>query len=185
MEGNDQLAVIIPMLKQVGDGIQPEQLDNSTPCEEFTVSGVLGHMTGLASAFAPAFRGDAPPVDGAPSAAGDNDLQTSFQRAMDGLLDAVQSPGALDRTIETPAGPIPGSTFARFVALDGLIHGWDLATATQQQWDPPQDLVTEVDSFARQALAPETRGDRFAPAKQAAPDATPLVSLVAFSGRAV
>ena len=27
MEGNEQLAVIIPMLKQVGAGIAPEQLD--------------------------------------------------------------------------------------------------------------------------------------------------------------
>jgi uncharacterized protein (TIGR03086 family) len=172
------------MLKRVGHGIQPEQLDNSTPCAAFTVSGVLGHMTGLASAFAPAFRGEAP-ADSGPSDSGDNDLLTSFQLAMDGLLDAVQSPGALDRTIESPAGPIPGATFARFVALDGLIHGWDLATATQQQWDPPEDLVLEVDSFARQALAPEMRGDRFAPATLAAPDATPLLSLVAFSGRTV
>ena len=49
---------------------------------------------------------------------------------MDGLLDAVQSPGALDRTIQTPGGEMPGAVFARLVALDGLVHGWDLATST-------------------------------------------------------
>jgi hypothetical protein len=48
MEGNEQLAVIIPMPKQVGAGILPEQLNGSTPCVSFSVSGVLDHMTGKA-----------------------------------------------------------------------------------------------------------------------------------------
>ena len=62
MEGNEQLAVIIPMLKQVGRGIQTEQLAGATPCAAFTVRGVLGHMTDLASSYAPAFRGDPAPT---------------------------------------------------------------------------------------------------------------------------
>ena len=53
MEGNEQLVVIIPMLKQVGAGIAAGQLDGPTPCVSFSVSGVLDHMTGLASAYAP------------------------------------------------------------------------------------------------------------------------------------
>ena len=52
---------------------------------------------------------------------------------------------------------MPGSTFSRLVAFDGLIHGWGLATSTQQEWDPPEDVVAEVDAFARQAIAPEMR----------------------------
>ena len=184
MEGNEQLAVIIPMLKQVGAGIAPEQLDGPTPCASFNVAAVLGHMTGLASAYAPAFRGDAPPSDDTPTALSDGDLPLRFQHAMDALLEAVQSPGALQRTIDTPFGPMPGSTFARLVAFDGLIHGWDLATSTQQAWDPPEEIVAEVDTFARQAIAPEMRdGDTFAQATEPPINATPLLRLVAFSGR--
>lgn len=186
MEGNDQLEVIIPMLKQVGAGILTEQLDGSTPCASFTVSGVLDHMTGLASAYAPAFRGDPLPSDGGPLAPGENDLTVRFQLAMDALLDAVQSPGALQRTIDTPFGLMPGSMFARLVAFDGLIHGWDLATSTQQAWDPPEDVVAEIDSFAHQTIAPGMRdGDTFAQETHAPPDATPLLRLVAFSGRRI
>ncbi|MCU1456542.1 MAG: hypothetical protein JWL73_634 [Actinomycetia bacterium] len=186
MEGSEQLAVIIPMLKTVGAGILPEQLDGSTPCTSFTVSDVRDHMTGLASLYAPAFRGDAPPNDRDPARAGDEDQAARFQRAMDALLDAVQSPGALQRTLDTPFGPMPGAVFARLVAFDGLVHGWDLATSTQQPWDPPDDLVAEVDAFARQAIAPEMRdGDTFAQETHAPPDATPLLRLVAFSGRSV
>ena len=186
MEGNEQLAVIIPMLKHLGERILADQLDNSTPCSSFTVAGVLGHMTGLASAYAPAFRGDARPGNGEKSTTEDDDPRTRFQLAMDALLDAVQSAGALDRTIETPFGPMPGAMFARLVAFDGLIHGWDLATSTQQAWNPPNDVVAEVDVFARQAIAPEMRdGDTFAQETPAPPDATPLLRLVAFSGRTI
>jgi uncharacterized protein (TIGR03086 family) len=186
MEGNDQLAVIIPMLKRVGDGISTEQLGGSTPCASFTVAGVLGHMTGLATAYAPAFRGDPPLNDGGASAPGNIDLLEKFQLAMDALLEAVQSPGALQRTIDTPFGLMPGSTFARLVAFDGLIHGWDIATSTKQPWNPPEDLVVEIDAFARQAIAPALRdGDTFAQETYAPPGTSPLLRLVAFSGRKI
>lgn len=186
MEGNQQLAVIIPRLKAVAEGIQVEQLGNPTPCASFKVSDVLDHMTGLASAYAPAFRGDPPTGPDSPPPPGNNDWQAGFQSAMDALLAAVQSPGALERTIDSPFGPMPGATFARLVAFDGLIHGWDLATSTQQRWDVPQDVVAEVDAFARQAIAPEMRdGDTFADETQAPENATPIQRLVAFSGRSV
>ena len=185
MEGNAQLAVIIPMLKHVGAGIAPEQLNNPTPCALFSVSGVLEHMTGLASVYAPAFRGETP-TDNTSSNRSDTEPVSAFDQALDALLDAVQSPGALERTIDTPFGPMPGSTFARLVAFDGLIHGWDLATSTQQPWNPPENVVAEVDAFARQAIAPEMRdGDTFAQSIEPPSDATPLARLVAFSGRNV
>ena len=174
------------MLKQVAAGIAAGQFDGPTPCVSFSVTEVLEHMTGLASTYAPAFRGDPPPSDGTPSAIDDGVLPLRFQLAMDALLDAVESPGALQRTIDTPFGAMPGSSFARLVAFDGLIHGWDLAPSTQQTWDPPDEVVAEVDAFARQAIAPEMRdGDTFAQATQPPDDATPLLRLVAFSGRTI
>ena len=64
MHGNEQLAIIIPALRRVGAAIASSQLTGPTPCKDFTVGDVLAHMTGLASGFAPMFRGDAaPPVE--------------------------------------------------------------------------------------------------------------------------
>lgn len=184
MEGNEQLAVIIPMLKAVGANIRSDQLDGPTPCAKFTVARVLDHMSGLASAFAPAFRGDPPQEADATPAASDDDRMVRFQDAMSALLDAVNSPGALERTIDTPFGPMPGSGFARLVAFDGVIHGWDLASSTGQAWEPPEAVVTEIDGFARQALAPDMRdGDTFAAETTPPPGATTIQRLVAFSGR--
>lgn len=184
MQGNEQLAIIIPKLREVGAQIEPIQLDGPTPCKDFTVSGVLGHMTELASAFAPMFRGEEPP-SGDPAPDGDSEV-ARFDKAMEGLLDAVQSPGALDRLMQTPLGEMPGATFARLVAFDGLIHGWDLATATGQAWNLNDDLVAEVDAFARQALTDEMRdGDTWAAQQLPPEDATPLERAVAFSGRTI
>jgi len=184
MEGNEQLSIIIPELRAVGASIDPAQLDAPTPCDQFTVSGVLGHMTDLASAFAPMFRGEEPPnSDPDPDHSGE---LAQFDAAMAALLDAVQSPGALERTIQTPGGEMPGAVFARLVAFDGLIHGWDLASSTGQVWALDDDLVAEVDAFARQAITNEMRdGDAFAAEQESASAATAIQRLVAFSGRTI
>jgi len=179
MEGNEQLATIIPMLKAVGTAIAPHQYGGATPCAAFTVVGVLEHMAGLAGGFAPAFRGDPPPA-----APADGPIDVRLQQAMDDLLSAVMSPGAMERIVETPFGPMPGAVFSRLVAFDGLVHGWDLASSTGQPWDPSPELVAEVDGFARQAISPELRdGDTFAQETEVPAGATPLQRLIAFSGR--
>lgn len=182
MDGSEQLSMIIPMLKGVANRIRSDQLGAVTPCADFDVAGVLGHMTGLASGFAPMFRGEEPaPVGPSPSDASATD---QFNHAMDELLGAVTSPGALDRTIQTPGGPMPGAVFARLVAFDGLVHGWDLACATRQAWEPPEQLVTEVDSFAREAISTEMRnGGAFASEQQPPANANAMLRLVAFTGR--
>ena len=182
MEGNEQLAVIIPMLKEVAGGIRDDQLGHATPCDDFTVAGVLDHMTSLAEGFAPMFRGEDPEDVAAPSEGMDRGAR--FAQAMDGLLDAVGTEGALDRTITTPGGPMPGAVFARLVALDGVVHGWDLACSTDQGWDPPGHLLAEVDGFARQAITAEVRDSGAFAADQQPPDgAGTLLGLVAFTGR--
>ena len=116
----------------------------------------------------------------------DLDIVGEFAATMRDLLEAVQSPGAMERVISAPVGEMPGETFARFVAFDGVVHGWDLASATGQTWDLPADVVAAVDEFARAALAPEMRdGDTFKNPTDAPTGATPIGRLAAFSGRSV
>ncbi len=184
MEPTEQLAIILPTLSGIVGRIQPDQLDNPTPCDAFTVQGVLDHMIGGARAFAPMLRGGQPNATAPVPADADAHPVSQFRQAMVELLDAVNAPGALERTVSAPFGDVPGGVFARFVAFDGLVHGWDLATATGQPYDPPAEVVAAVDTFARQALTPEMRdGDTFAGATDAGAGASPLVRLVAFTGR--
>jgi uncharacterized protein (TIGR03086 family) len=134
-------------------------------------------MIGGATTFAAAFRG----VE--PSERDMSDVLASFGTALTRLSDAMHSPGALDRTIQAPFGEVPGGTFARFVVLDGLVHGWDLATATGQPYAPSDALVAEVDAFARQVVEPLRDGDTFGPAAVPPLSATPVQRLAAFTGR--
>ena len=187
MKPTDQLDVIIPTLIEIVDRLDATQMNNPTACSDFTVRGVLDHMMGGAAAFVPAFLGQeetplpqrdagAPPSARVPAA--------EFRSAMTSLLDAVHSPGAMERTIDAPFGQVPGEVFARFVAFDGLIHGWDLTTATGQSYTPPADVVAAVDAFARATIGPQMRdGDTFAVETSAPHDAPALEALVAFSGR--
>jgi uncharacterized protein (TIGR03086 family) len=186
MEPNEQLAVIIPTIIDIVDRIGADQLGDPTPCAHFDVRGVLDHMIGLGSTFVPAFLGEAAAGDDVPSTPPGQVPSEAFAAVMTNLLASVNAPGAMDRLIDAPFGTVAGSVFARFVAFDGLIHGWDLATATGQTYTLPDEVVDDVSAFAREALGPDMRdGDTFA-AETAVPDgASALVSLVAFSGRTV
>jgi uncharacterized protein (TIGR03086 family) len=107
----------------------------------------------------------------------------SFAPTLTDLADAMHSRGALDRTIQAPFGEVPGADFARFVVLDGLVHGWDLATSTGQPYEPPDALVVEAEGFARQAVDALRDGDTFGPAVKPPRVATPIQRLAAFTGR--
>ena len=179
MDPRNQLDEILPLLNELVAPLDSGQLDAQTPCTKFAVRDVIEHMIGGATMFAAAFRGAAPATPPATT-----DVVAAFTGAMAELRAAVGSPGALDRTIAAPFGEVPGETFARFVAMDGLVHGWDIATATGQPYDPPAPVVAAVDAFARQALSDDMRdGDTFAAAVVPPAGASPLVQLVAFTGR--
>ena len=75
-----------------------------------------------------------------------------FHGAMDALLDAVHSPGRSSERWTHPFGPMPGGDVRSARGIRRVVHGWDLATSTGQAWDPPDDVVAEVDAFARQAI---------------------------------
>ena len=181
MDPITQLDHVLPMRDALVAGLDADDLSKPTPCATFDVRGVLTHMVGGATMFASAFRGEAPAGGDLPQ-----DVVAAFPGAMGELRAAAGSAGALERTIAAPFGEVPGEVFARFVALDGLVHGWDIATATGRPYDPPADLVAAVDGFARQAIGEEMRdGDTFAAATEPPAGATPIERLVAFTGRTV
>lgn len=181
MDPRRQLDEILPLLDELVAPLDDAQLEAPTSCANFAVRDILEHMIGGATAFAAAFRGEEPATPAEPA-----DLVAAFPAAMAELRAAMHAPGALERTIAAPFGDLPGDTFARFVVMDGLVHGWDIATATGQPYDPPAGVVAEVHAFTHQAISEEMRdGDTFAAAVEPPAGASPLVQLVAFTGRRV
>ena len=147
MEPTDQLSYILPTLSATVDRIEVGQLDDPMFCSDSTVRDVLDHMIVLGASFTYWFRGDDALELTAPSV-GDRVPAAEFREVMEDLLDAVKSPGAMERTISTPMGEMPGSEFARLVAFDGLVQGRDLASSTGLKFELPPVVIDSVDGFA-------------------------------------
>ena len=179
MDPLSQLDLLAPHLGGVVAGITPADLDRPTPCADFDVRGVLEHMVGGATLFAAAYRGTTPTEPDT------TDPLAAFGPALGDLAAAITAPGALDRTVASPFGDINGETFARFIVLDGLVHGWDLATATGQPYDPPAELVDAAAEFAQEAVEHLRGGDAFGPEVTPPAGATRIERLAAFTGRQI
>lgn len=177
MDPLTQFRQLGPVLGGLVAQITPDQLTRKTPCIDFTVRGVLEHMISGATAFSAAYRGETPREPDL------SDPLGGFHPALGDLVAAIAAPGALARTIAGPFGALPGETFARYVVLDGLVHGWDMATATGQSYEPPEAVVAAADAFARQIIDPLRDGQTFADALEPAHDASPIERLAAYTGR--
>ncbi|MGH3515743.1 MAG: hypothetical protein ACRDRB_26280 [Pseudonocardiaceae bacterium] len=69
--------------------------------------------------------------------------------------------------------------------VDLLAHGWDLAQATGQPAELPEDLAEQALTFARIQLSTMPRTGRFGPAQTISDRAPAVDRLVAFLGRPV
>lgn len=188
MAPSDELRDHIAGLRRLTDGIRPDQMSNPTPCAKWTVRDLCNHFVGGAQMFASAFRGDELAIDPdapVPDLLG-SDPGQAFDDAVAAFASAVDSPGAMDRTINLPFGQLPAPVTLAILKFDLLVHSWDLATATGQKFSPPDEMVAEADGVARMIIAPEARdGDTFAAEVQPGAGATPIERLAAFAGRAV
>jgi uncharacterized protein (TIGR03086 family) len=99
-------------------------------------------------------------------AAGDQveeDPVTAYRETSAALLVAFGQSGALDREYKGPLGTASGAERLQIRLYDLLAHGWDLAQATGQPVDLPDDLVESSVAFARMQLAQQSRDGRFGP----------------------
>jgi uncharacterized protein (TIGR03086 family) len=130
--------------------------------------------------FAAAFRGEQPPTPAA-----DGDPLEQIGPALGALMEAAHRPGALERTLSTPFGDVQAEQFVRYVVLDGLVHGWDLASATGRPYEPPVDLVVEASAYAHEHIDAQRDGDTFKAPTTPPADASPIEQLAAYTGRTV
>src|SRR5262249_23357107 len=119
----------------------------------------------------------------APSAA---NLEPGWRERMASDLDVLAAAWAEPSAWEgmTTAGGIDmPSAVAGLVVLDELIvHGWDLAGATGQPYDPHPDEIAAATEFASTFDAPRD-GRLFGPVVAVRDDALPLERLIGLTGR--
>jgi uncharacterized protein (TIGR03086 family) len=164
-------------------GIQPSQWTLPTPCTELDVREVLNHLVSGNLLFAAIVRGEPLPDGDADRLGGDP--PAAFQRAATELRGAFAAPGALQATYSAPFGHAPGVVLARVRIVEVLVHGWDLARATAQPPDFPDDVAERALAETRKQLTarPEGPGAPFAAAVPVAGEAPAVDRLAGFLGR--
>jgi uncharacterized protein (TIGR03086 family) len=160
-------------------GVRPEQLDDPTPCEKWTVRDLLEHMIGVVDGMGASVSGAAPdrPFELGP------DPAAQFRQASAATLAAWRTQGKLDEMIDGGPGPMPGQVLAGINLLDTATHTWDLATATGQPPSLPEGVAAAALDASHQIVGPEIRAGRFGPEVTADDGAGPTERLVAFLGR--
>jgi uncharacterized protein (TIGR03086 family) len=179
---------VIEMTGTVVDNIEPSQLDNPTPCTEWTVRDLLNHITGGATMFGLCVRdGSVPDEKFGELMTGDNlgsDFKASFHTAAADAEESFAIPGAMDRIVKLPFGEMPAGAALNIAIFDVATHAWDLAKATGQSTDLDPEVVAAAYGVARNMLNDDMRGAGiFGPEVVIADDAPMADRLAAFAGR--
>ena len=167
-----------------GRRIALEHWAGPTPCTDWNVRMLVNHVAGeylwvpeMVAGRTIAEVGDH--LDG--DVLGDDPLQT-LSNARNAALDAINKPGALETTAHLSFGDLPASAYVQQMAIDSVIHSWDLAHAI----GAGDALDPELVDFAYadlQASAEDWRaGGVFGPEKAPSGDST-QAKLLALTGR--
>jgi uncharacterized protein (TIGR03086 family) len=143
----------------------------------------MNHLIGSLEYFKARGEGQSPgPLQPAPRTTPEHTVQ-HLQNVTVATARAWQRPGALEQTIDTGAGAMPGSAMATMVTSEILTHGWDLARATGQRMPADEVDVDQVLATMKRSLTPESRQPGFGPEVEAPRNAAPIDRLAAFLGR--
>jgi uncharacterized protein (TIGR03086 family) len=173
-------------------GVTDEQLTSPTPCAEWDVKTLLGHMLGGALMFTAGMNEGSVPQPVlqeimSPDLVG-ADFRERFATEGARMVDAFRRPGATDQMVELPFGKMPGQAVQSIATLDAAIHSADLAQATGQAFDDTELAEASIELGRRNEAAmggalraPNVLG----PEHPCDDDAPATTRLLAFAGRKV
>ncbi|NGO10457.1 TIGR03086 family protein [Streptomyces sp. HC44] len=175
------------IVARLAEGVREEQLGAPTPCPEYAVRNLLGHLVGLARAFRDAARKDLGPTTNTDPGSSLPDLQPDWRAELPKLLtelaEAWRDPSAW--TGETRAGGVdlPGEVAGLVATNELVIHGWDLARATGQHYAPDEAALQAARDFLAPAADDPDSSGLFGPAVPVPDEAPVLDRVIGLSGR--
>lgn len=180
-------ALALTWVRDLIAAVPAERLDDPTPCTEYDVRALLGHLVatvGRSRVIGAGGRPDTEPVvvTGVP----DDGWADAYAAATAEMWPVWRADGALDREVVAPWGTAPGRTAVWAYVNETLVHGWDLAVATGQPAEFADPTVAERVLDAVAAILPaQVRGGPipFAAVVAPRPDAGPTERLANWSGR--
>ncbi|MEB4209658.1 TIGR03086 family metal-binding protein [Mycobacterium sp. 94-17] len=169
----DTLAV----LQQVLHTIASDDLTRRTPCAQFDVSQLTGHLLNSISALGDMVGAELPEPDASES------VERQVIAAARPALDAWHRHG-LDGSVPFGKAEMPAKSACGVLSIEFLVHAWDYAKAVGRDVDAPEPLCEYVLGLARNIIRPEFRdGGGFDYPVDVSGEAEALDQLVAFTGR--
>ncbi|WP_197498931.1 TIGR03086 family metal-binding protein [Mycobacterium sp. E3298] len=165
------------VLQRVLHTIAADDLSRQTPCAEFDVARLTGHLLGSITALGGMVDAEIPDRDESDSVEGQ--VVTAARPA----LDAWHRHG-LDGTVPFGKGEMLAKNACAVLSIEFLVHAWDYAVAVGHEINAPEPLSEYVLGLAREVIKPEFRGGAgFDDPVDVPEDAGALEQLVAFTGR--
>ncbi|GGT04184.1 TIGR03086 family protein [Planobispora rosea] len=143
---NEMLSRAADRTVNVVRGIREDQYGLPTPCSEYDVRTLLGHLSWVALLFeALARKEPMPPEDNEPEA-----LETRVRGMVEGWSRQEAFEG------ESPMMKLPMTVVFQMGLGDLVFHGWDLARATGQDYEVDPETAEAMRIYAEQ-MAPMAR----------------------------
>ncbi|WP_328559768.1 TIGR03086 family metal-binding protein [Streptomyces coelicoflavus] len=176
------------ILARLADGVRDDRLADPTPCPDLAVRNLLGHLTGLAVAFRDAARKDLGPNTNTSPEASVPDIgpgwREEFAKVLVELADAWREPDAWTGMTRAGGIDLPGEVAGAVVADELVIHGWDLARATGQEYAPDAAALRAAHGLLAAAAEESDRdAGMFGPVVSVPDGASLLERAVGLSGR--
>jgi uncharacterized protein (TIGR03086 family) len=140
------------------DGVRPDQMELPTPCPDYDVRTLLGHMAIVFMRIAALGNGEDPMAmpDHVEGVADDAWPATFLQAAHD-VRAAWADDAKLGHLMSLPWVTAPGAAMVAMYTSELTVHTWDLAVATGQH---PAWYAPTVDAALTTALMALPTGDR-------------------------
>jgi uncharacterized protein (TIGR03086 family) len=169
-------------------GIDDDELTWPTPCPDWTVAALLDHLMVLSAAFAQAARKrtDAPGTDGPPPPPSGLHLSRHWRSRLPMLLaelaTAWKDPAAWTGTARAGGVTMPATVLGTVAMNELIIHSWDLARATGQEYAADPRTVEVLIDFLAQGADGGSPG-MFGPVVPSGSEPALLDQAVALAGR--
>lgn len=184
---NDPRPLFVRALDQAQrliDSTAPETLDLPTPCTEYDVRTLLGHLLTVGARINLALNGG-DPLTIPMVTTGVDDIPAAWKERRVALDRTLADDSTLGRVCKLPWATLPGAAAIAAYTGELATHAWDLATATGRRDQLDEALATQVLPMVRQYVPAQQRGGHvpFGPVVQVAGDAAPYDQLAAWQGR--
>ncbi|HZN83947.1 MAG TPA: TIGR03086 family metal-binding protein [Mycobacterium sp.] len=166
------LVVAHHVVETIGD----DDLHRPTPCREWDVQALADHLIDTIARLGAAAELKTTVPDG-------GSIDGRIQQLTQPLLAEWRRRGLADEVVFS-GRTLPAHLALGILSLELLVHGWDFAVALERPFHVSDAHAAHVLGLASQTLNAQSRAAAgFDPPVPVPADASPLVQLIAFTGR--